>query len=232
MLKKSLFILLSISLTLSAAQRKPNWLRQEGSVILPDNYSPKKDYPLVVVIPGTSANAPDSYRYWYQNTLKNYDVIVYLPPGESERYNYLPDFPKFIGWYESMLLDEIRRVKRRYKIDEDKIFVLGFSLGGDLSWALPIRNPDLFRGAIAMGSRCSYPLRAATASELLKRDYRAVVMIGKKESKTRLQGGQRAALELYKRGIEAGYLEYDGAHDHPESIWFDRAVKLLLKDLD
>ena len=53
----------------------------------------------------------------------------------------------------------------------------GFSLGGDLSWTLSLRNPGLFSGAIVMGSMSNY--RDAQSARLLaSSDFRYFMVMG------------------------------------------------------
>lgn len=50
--------------------------------------------------------------------------------------------------------------RHNVKIDKSRVALGGSSLGGDLSWALSLRNPNLFQGAVTINSRNTYRLNS------------------------------------------------------------------------
>jgi phospholipase/carboxylesterase len=48
-------------------------------------------------------------------------------------------------------------VMRRVRIDRSRIFLTGFSQGGNLTYALAVRHPEAFRGIAPLGAGRSRP---------------------------------------------------------------------------
>ena len=94
--------------------------------------------------------------------------------------SYLNHTDPDIGPDETDRLDVIQWVKDNYKVNEDKVYISGFSLGGRGAYQIGLRNPDIFAGIAAFApgvdlfdidintetSRESYPCRIMTAGGL------------------------------------------------------------------
>lgn len=194
-----------------AAQTRAAYFDQAARVVLPDSYSSERSYPLLVFLPFTTGTAEQFFER-HRPYVPSEEVIVLLPPGRPQRDDYLPDFIRYIGWYEQMLLSQIEQVAREYSVDRDRIALGGFSLGGDLTWALMLRNPDLFAGAVMAGTRTSYPADRAALERLRSRNVRAAFYIGDRELAARVSGIQRAYDTLQQAGIASTFSVVDGAH--------------------
>jgi predicted peptidase len=59
---------------------------------------------------------------------------------------------------EQAVMSLIKVIRDEFSIDERRIVVAGFSLGGAGTWFLSARHPDLFTAAIVMAGRSAEPL--------------------------------------------------------------------------
>lgn len=139
------------------AERNPEWAGQTGLVVR--GYRSRIDHtvqPYGLVI-------PDSYR---ADGEKRYRLDVWFHGrGETlSEVNFLDDRMKNVGQFapadtivlhpygrysnafkfagETDVLEAIEDVKRRYRIDEDRISVRGFSMGGAACWHFAVHYPD------------------------------------------------------------------------------------------
>lgn len=206
-----------------AAQTRAAYFDQPARVVLPDSYSSERSYPLLVFLPFTTGTAEQFFER-HRPYVPSEEVIVLLPPGRPQRDDYLPDFIRYIGWYEQMLLSQIEQVAREYSVDRDRIALGGFSLGGDLTWALMLRNPDLLAGAVMAGTRTSYPADRAALERLRSRNVRAAFYIGDRELTARISGIQRAYDTLQQAGIASTLRVVDGAHVSGPAESFARSM--------
>ncbi len=191
------------------AQTRAAYLDEEAGILLPTSYDSSRRYPLLVWLPYTGGSATDFFRK-HEAFLPLEDVVVLLPQGIPVSTDYLPNFLNYVGWYEERLLADIARVRERYNIDGTRIAIGGFSLGGDLSWALINRNPKLFSGAVMAGTRASYPTSQAGLKELKAKNFLASFFIGSAEDPNRYAGIGRAAKALENAGISTYYEEIPG----------------------
>lgn len=143
-----------------AAGRSP-WTTQTGLVVR--GYVSKIDgsvQPYGLVVPESYTSGPHRWRldFWFHGrgeTLSEVnflqqrrkqigifapeDTIVLHPYGRYSNAN------KFAG--ETDVFEALASVKRRYKIDDDRISVRGFSMGGASTWHLAVHFPTLWAAA-------------------------------------------------------------------------------------
>ena len=113
----------------------------------PNNYQASKTYPLVFMLHGYSEN----YEQWNKTTdLKklatNYQMILVCPEGYVNYYLNSPKLENF--QYEDFFFKElVPKIKKRYSIAENNIFITGLSMGGYGALSLFIKHPDFFNTA-------------------------------------------------------------------------------------
>jgi len=103
-------------------------------VHIPESYQPGRPMPLAVALHGFS-NA----GRWDLPPAPDYPDVITVAPRAFGPTDY-----KFIG--ERDVLDVLADVKRNYAIDDDRVYLLGSSMGGTGCWSLAVHYPDLFAG--------------------------------------------------------------------------------------
>ena len=118
-------------------------------IYLPANYSPAKQWPLVVLLHGydpqmTKADAwlPGAEA---MRTATERGFIVAVPYGRRNT--------DFLGVGEDDVLAVRDEMLRHFKIDENRTFLLGPSMGGYGVWAVGLKHPHLWAGLSAMAAR-------------------------------------------------------------------------------
>lgn len=123
---------------------------------------------------------------------KKRSFILVLPPGRgSVVHHRWKGFMSAVTCYEGHLRSSIDSLSKSRIIDPGRVAVAGHSLGGDLSWALSLRNPDLLSGAIITGSRCAYR-KPSAMRELHKKGFRFYMGMGDGEIRVRTKGNRKA----------------------------------------
>lgn len=121
--------------------------RRPFHVYAPPDYDPGKKYPLVVFLHGavSRANVPspremESLRKDFEKDVPGFLII--LPTGA-----------KGATWWDkigsSNILSQIDDVKRRYNVDEDRVFLWGFSDGGSGAYWMAMNRPTPWAGFMA-----------------------------------------------------------------------------------
>jgi len=135
-----------------AAQRGIFWSayysRADGSgqnfvVSLPPDFSPRKTYPLIVHLHG-AGGVPNLNATGQYNKM---NFILVMPWGRG-------GYTQYRGLGEDDVLQVIDYMKAWYKIDGDRVYVTGASMGGEGTWRMAARHPDLFAAAAPM---CGWP---------------------------------------------------------------------------
>ncbi len=176
---------------------------QPYRVYVPSKYDPAKPTPLVVALHGMGGDE-NSYFTFYDNGIvkreaEAHGFIVVCPKGRGSASMYL-------GEAERDVLDVITAIKRDYKIDEDRVYLTGHSMGGYGTWSLAIKYPALFAaiGPISGGGNPA-ALKAITHVP-------EIVIHGDKDPTVPVERSRvmvKAAKEL---GIEIKYVEVPGGN--------------------
>ncbi len=214
----------------------------ESIIVLPPDYDENVKYPLLILMPYTGGSSIDffnkylreakidtaSYAAQFEEFLEIYraeygeerSFILMLTHGDgSTAHHNFDGFSSCIDQMESRIFRDLKKFKLRYSIDNQRIFIGGVSLGGDLSWALSLRHPELLQGAIVTASRCSYPPPAGVLSQLAQKNYSFFMVMGMNESPDRLNGIRYARQLLNQSGVEHSYREMPYLEHDRAPIW-------------
>jgi len=110
-------------------------------VYLPTDYDPSKKYPMVVMLHGYNAENPPYIRWW--SVTKRHEIL-------ADRYNLIYIEPhgrgntSYNGIGDRDVLRCIRMAKERFHVDEDRVYLMGYSMGGGGTWHVGCRHPELF----------------------------------------------------------------------------------------
>lgn len=108
---------------------------------LPKHYSAEKRWPLVVVLHGFNPANPPYIHWWsvdlrHNDNAESQDVIVIEPLGRGNA--------QYQGFGEHDVLRALDEAKRAFQVDDDRVYLLGESMGGHGTWSVGSRNPDVF----------------------------------------------------------------------------------------
>ena len=202
---------------------------QEQTIVLPPTgYADNTAYPVLVYLPYTGGTALGGFLT-YIPVMEIHSFILVLPPGKGSTADHSWEgFSACIERYETHIEEALDWARGKYRIDEEHIILAGYSLGGDLSWALSLRNPERYRGAVMMGTRCGYRAGEQTLEKLRSRDFRAFFLTGAEELSARYEGMNKASQLLQSQGIQTLYREVPGGHTRANVRDFKQALDFLL----
>jgi len=112
---------------------------------LPGGYDRSKKWPLVVRLHGHNPDNPDYVKWWSVDSRYNMaDVeyagrqgIIYAEPHGRGNNSYR-------GLGDQDVMRVIRLAKERFNIDEERVYLMGESMGGWGTWNVGTRHPDVF----------------------------------------------------------------------------------------
>ncbi len=204
------------------------------TVILPTSYDQQKSYPALVLLPFTGGTGVRFFDWAFEKPYRDRRAnpfIVIIPAGEGKSTDYSTGdaFSATIQRYEKQVKSDLKTLGPKYNIDASRISIGGYSLGADLGWALSLRNPDLFRGAILIDSICSYR-DPSSMIQLANRDFRTFMIVGSKEAgeKNHPMNDIRKLLNKYK--ISNLYKEFPKSEHN--TILNDISPEILMQSVD
>lgn len=177
-------------------------VRYQYLLSLPADYDKQEKWPLVLFLHGSGEcgdnvevvkkNGPPKYA-----EEKPYPFILLSPQAPEERW----DIPSL-----KVLLDD---VIANNKVDPDRVYVTGLSLGGGATWHLTAAYPDLFAAAAPV---CGWNPKASTAPKI--KDIPYWVFHGDADKAVPLKHSQRMVDALKPLGTEIKFTVYPGVgHD-------------------
>ena len=120
---------------------------QPYAVTLPEGYDAAKPARLYVWMHGRQNNTTETEFIFSQQTFRPSN-----PPVADEGQIQLDLFGRInsAGWHwagEADVFEAIAAVEKRFKIDEKRILLRGFSMGGEGAWHIALHYPDRFAAA-------------------------------------------------------------------------------------
>ena len=133
-------------------------------ILKPNDYDSNTKYPLVIALHGAGGvgtdNTSRSIEAWRHLSTpeirKKYPAFVITPQSKSKWANtpwsdgsYSIEKVPITIWI-TMLHELIGKLKKKFNIDEDRIYVIGQSMGGFGAYDCVMRNPGLFAALVPM----------------------------------------------------------------------------------
>ncbi|MDH3205523.1 MAG: prolyl oligopeptidase family serine peptidase [Gemmatimonadota bacterium] len=167
---------------------------------------------------GSIVVAPMGYSVagWWGARAGNPVETARMKPGTSERYA--------VG--ELSEIDAMRvldMMRENYTIDEDRIYLMGHSMGGAGTYHLGAKYNDVWAGIAPLAGAGGIP-DAETAARY--RSFPSLIMHGEKDSIVPALASRRAVQMLQSVGAPHMYLEFPG-EDH--EFWIRRGAEHMEK---
>ncbi|MEZ5978308.1 MAG: prolyl oligopeptidase family serine peptidase [Planctomycetota bacterium] len=108
---------------------------------VPSSWNRDDACPLLVVLHGAGGDGRQMVPS-YRSTAEALGAVVLAPTESGANVGYTAE-PR----ERAAVLEAIRFARRRFDVDEDRVYVTGFSRGGHLTYDLALRRPDLFAAA-------------------------------------------------------------------------------------
>ncbi len=114
---------------------------QPYRLFVPASYDGSKALPLIIALHGMGGDE-NSYFDGYNNgafktEAESRGYIVACPKGRNPASMYS-------GTAENDVMDVLAEMQRAYKIDSERVYLTGHSMGGFGTWSVAINHPDVF----------------------------------------------------------------------------------------
>lgn len=123
---------------------------QPYRLFIPDAYDSSRDFPLVVALHGSGGDENDFFDSYQESPMKpeaqRLGFLVVCPKGRGPTSGYR-------GAAEQDVFDVLAEVRRDYRVDPRRIYLMGHSMGAFATWRLAAAHPNVFAalGPIAGG---------------------------------------------------------------------------------
>jgi poly(3-hydroxybutyrate) depolymerase len=203
---------------------------QPYGLYLPKNYDPQRKYPLVISLHGeysnhrlnlrrvfgrgnrTGESDAEATRHW--PAMPDVDYIVASPLARGTM--------GYKGIAEKDVYDVLADVKKRFSIDEDRVYLTGLSMGGGGALWLGLTRPDIWA---AIAPVC--PAATVDTQDLAVNALHVPVKIfqGENDPVVPATETRRWHKRLLEAGVKSTYVEYPGIrHNSWDVSYKDAAI--------
>ena len=192
------------------------------SLYVPNSYSKEKKFPLIVALHGLGSNPRQIMGYpGFMDHAEENGYVVVAPTGYNSHGWYgsrgsgggYDSDPKNLGELsEKDVMNVLGIIRKEFNIDDERIYLLGHSMGGAGTWHLAIKNPDIWAALAPIA-----PAGPGSTGELEKARHIPVIVV--QGDKDRLVKGTRRWVEKMKElKMEHQYIEIAGG-GHVKVAW-------------
>ncbi|MFQ5410949.1 MAG: prolyl oligopeptidase family serine peptidase [Phycisphaerae bacterium] len=199
----------------------PKGTTRKFALFLPTRYDedPNHRWPLILTLHGSGEIGTDGIK----QTRIGLPIHIARQP---DRFPFITIMPQartmwFRGEDAAAIWAILERVCAQYRVDRERLYITGFSMGGFGTWELAAARPDIFAAAV--------PICGVANSDTLPNIKRLPVWAfhGKLDKNVPVSGSREAVAELKRIGAKPRYTEYP---DLGHQCW-DRAYSLTHKRL-
>jgi predicted esterase len=169
----------------------------------PKGYSPKKSWPLILSLHGAGGNGPMELSFQWASVRSKWRGFIAAPSGNPPGAQWFPAQEPFV-------LAVLKDAMTRANIDANRVYVNGFSNGGNGAWYYGEYHPGIFAAMCTRGGGNPMP---GMLRNLLH--VPAYIVHGEKDSVIRVDSDRRDAAALETLGYEVVYTEVPGGRHKP-----------------
>jgi predicted esterase len=197
---------------------------QPYRLFVPSTYDGRKALPLILLLHGMGGDENtmfDAYGNGVFETLaEKHGYIVACPKGREPTSMYR-------GPAEQDVLDVLAEVRQAYKVDPNRVYLTGHSMGAYGTWSIAIDHPDLF-AALAPISGGGDPAEVVKTARIPQ-----LVTHGDHDPTVPVTNSRVMVEALKKAGAEVKYTEVPGGNHSSVAVpafepifdWFDSHKK-------
>jgi len=212
---------------------------QPYALYIPENYDPAKKYPMVMMLHGAGSNHRLDLRrvFGKSNAEGENDVEAtrYFPKWDNVDYIVAAPYARGTAGYQGIpegdVYDVLDDVKKRFNIDENRIYLTGLSMGGGGTLWLGLTRPDIWA---AIAPVCPAPPKGTFDLAANALNFPVHFFHGDADPVVPVDSSRKWVSHLQDLGVEVFYKEFaDVKHDSwvnaydSEYIfeWFGPAVR-------
>src|SRR5205085_12566601 len=194
---------------------------QPYRVFVPSSYDGTRSFPLVIALHGMGGDENSYFDYYANGLFKE----------EAERHGYLVACPKgrgpasmYMGDAERDVLDVMAEMVRAYRVDPDRVYLTGHSMGGFGTLSVAMNHPELFAAIAPVSGGVMSPLGLAKIARVPQ-----LIIHGDADRTVPVERSRIIVAADKKNGAEVKYIEVPGG-DHGSVVaphfkdvfdWFD-----------
>ncbi len=128
------------------------------TVVVPESYDPGVPAPLLVALRGAGGDGPSMVWPWAE-TAEELGAVLLAPTEVGPNVGFQANVRE-----RESVVAAVRWARRHYPIDENRVWLTGYSRGAHLCWDLVLRHPDVFAAAVPCAGAPRFALAGGAAN--------------------------------------------------------------------
>lgn len=194
---------------------------QPYRVFVPSSYTGTRAFPLVIALHGMGGDENSYFDYYNKGLFKE----------EAERHGYIVACPKgrnpasmYLGDAERDVLDVLAEMMRAYRIDPDRVYLTGHSMGAYGTLTVAMNHPEMFAAIAAVSGGVMSPAGLSKIAHVPQ-----LLVHGDADRTVPIERSRQIVETGKKLGAEIKFIEVPGG-DHGSVVaphfkdvfdWFD-----------
>lgn len=178
---------------------------QPFRVYVPSSYDGTKAYPLVIALHGMGGDENSYFDAYGKGAFAS----------EAEKHGYLVACPKgrkpasmYLGDAERDVMDVLAEMMRAYRVDPDRVYITGHSMGGFGTWSVAMNHPEVFAAIAPISGGVMNPANISKIAHVPE-----LIVHGDDDKTVPVERSRVVAAMGKKLGIEMKYIEVPkGSH--------------------
>ncbi|MGF1636164.1 MAG: alpha/beta hydrolase-fold protein [Cyclobacteriaceae bacterium] len=203
---------------------------QPYALYIPPNFDENKQYPLVIMLHGAGSNHRLALRrvFGKSNAPNENDVEASRIFPEWKDVDYIVAAPYargtagYQGIVEKDVYDMLDDLKKRFNIDENRVYLTGLSMGGGGTLWIGLTRPDIWAAMLPV---CPAPPNGAADYAVNATNIPVHIHHGAEDPVVKPADVQQWVADFKKLDVEIEYTEYPGVkHNSWENAYDNGAV--------
>ena len=197
---------------------------QPYRLYIPTDYNPTSSYPLLVLLHGMGGDQNTMFDGYGNGAVlklaEHHSYLVVCPKGRGPAAMYL-------GQAEQDVIDVLSEVRRAYKVNPNRIYLAGHSMGAYGTWSIAADHPDVFAALAPISGGGNLNIAAKL------KDIPQFVVHGDADPTVPVTQSRNMVEAMKKAGAEVKYTEVPGGNHvdvvvpafAPMFVFFDQHVR-------
>jgi dienelactone hydrolase len=203
---------------------------QSYGLYLPPNYNEQKSYPLVIMLHGAGSNHRLALRRVFGKSNANGENDVeatrYFPEWKPVEYIVASPYARGTAGYQGVpekdVYDVLADVKKRFRIDDNRVYLTGLSMGGGGTLWIGLSRPDVWA---AIAPVCPAPPNGTEDLAPNALNLPVHIFQGGADPVVKPEGTREWVKRLTDLGTKVEYKEYPGVqHDSWVNAYQDEFI--------
>lgn len=113
--------------------------------LVPEDYSPARRYPLLIAVPRQGVSAEDTLGWWQRQAERFGFIVAVAEVLPQDVEDYTADAQHHIR-----MLALLRQLKLGLSVDDNRVFIAGHGVGGEISMDMATSHAETFAGVVSI----------------------------------------------------------------------------------